>query len=122
MRQAGQRFDSRKRRIFVTTAAGVCCRAVRGRDERSSSAATPPCRYRRTHLATVRTLTPVPSATSAYVHRSYSTRCTSVARAAGVVLALRWSFIRGLHRVERLCRNTILPSALRMNNVFSRYS
>ena len=57
---------------------------------------TPPLADRWSHLPTVRSVTANASAAAAYDHPSCRTRWTIRNRDAGVVLALRWSFIRGL--------------------------
>jgi hypothetical protein len=79
-----------RRRAAITARRRSSVRAgtERGAEERSSSPGSPCSRQQRSHLETVRTLTPTASAVCASVHPSSSTRRTIRRRLCGQVLAL----------------------------------
>src|SRR5206468_9416076 len=68
------------------------CGERRGRDDRSTRPEAPSTRQRRTHLATVRSLTPNAAATATCRTPCPTTRSANRARPAGVNLAFLWTF------------------------------
>jgi hypothetical protein len=86
---------SRRRIAIASTRSPLVAWGERqGRDERSTSPASPSARKRATHFDAVRALTPTASAAAVNPHPCSSTRATNNRRLRGHVRALACSFIR----------------------------
>ena len=102
----------------ISDAAAASVRRRSGRDERPPGRG-PLSRKRRTHFATVRTLTAsLPPPRVAPPFEQYATHQVQARDRGGLRITMKLH--PGPPLIELMCGNTILFRALRMNNVFSK--